>query len=543
MAPAKILSLPRTIWPSCLSSLVACAIVCGGPPPTYPAEPSPHGTESRAHAGDLDQDAQSKLLRFLRAGQTLFVRRVLPEGDACVAVQPRPSLPNGWMGEVLVGDQRGAYTVHRGHWSIFRSGAAKDFAVAERWTLHGVSRDGVLVSGALMSTSRESCEADSTHRPLALFHDRCGDLRGLPRAGGAGATAMPWVFTREDPSTSCRLAGSYFAQGVRYPFEFFVPRGRLWLTGPLVGESGQPTVVTFKVEAGRLKLGSGLPILPGLPDIGPVIEPLPPTEAQPAMIETGASDFARDLLAEQRTLFIPLLRDGAESCAAADLSRLHGRVMLPSFSGQARALEFVKDEAGLEVWRADRITSNAKPAQRNLTIGRCRAGHVRLAVHGRDANTYHVGGSRWFFDRAECERHRGKVSPSLVDILNVTKDACGGADASLVARPGVAWRARTYSVREDTSSVCARLDVVAPAAGSRVPGQMLLHGPAASAERRFWFEAVAGGRFIWRSAWEGANPTEGELVEVRPRDHGLAVGKAIWFPDERSCNAAAVSNP
>ena len=51
------------------------------------------------------------------------------------------------------------------------------------------------------------------------------------------------------------------------------------------------------------------------------------------MVETGAHDFARDFLAEKRTLYIPLLhyqwdRDPTW-CAAVDLSKLHGKVILP----------------------------------------------------------------------------------------------------------------------------------------------------------------------------------------------------------------------
>ena len=560
MAQAKILAR-RTIWPGILSSLIVSALACGGSQRVRPVERQATGaldqpatassgakprhsvSESAKAAPSVNdpaaQDAETRLLQLLRAGQTLYVRQASRDGLACVAVQARPSVPDGSEGEVLLGGQLGGYAVHRGHWSVFRTGDNQTFAIGEDWTLHGVSGDGILVSGTLMSTSKEACVANLTYRPLALFHDQCGELRELSRQAKPGTTNTPWVFTRESALMPCRLAGAYFANGVRYPFQFFVPLGQAWVTGPLAGDGGQPRTVTFQAQAGHLKVGA-VDL-----DAWPVVEALPPPEAEPAMVETGAHDFARDFLAEKRTLYIPLLhyplwdRDPAW-CAAVDLSKLHGKVILPTFSAWSRTLEFVKDEVGIDLWPADRMSATSDHGRHNLTETQCDSQHVHLAVHGRDASSYHVEGSRWFFHRAECERFQvqGRVLPSLVEIVNLVKEPCGTPDAKLVARPGVALHKGNYYVDEGAPPPCNTMQVSAPTSHGHGARQLVRRiGSPTEAERSFWLDDVAEGRFLWHHS-ERAFPfdaTAGYLSEVLPAGTDARLSGILWLSDERSC--------
>ena len=201
-------------------------------------------------------DAESKLLQFLRVGQQLYIKQALPDGIRCVAVDPRPAVSNGSVGVVLLGTALGKYTVHQGHWNM--SDADRTHRLSdESWYLHGASDQTVLVSGSLLTTSKEACEADSTRRPLALVHERCGEHR-LPWDKDDVSADYQWLYTGQDMATPYRAAGAYFSHGKRYPFEFFERLGLAWLTGPLAGDSGESRIVPLHVESGHVRLGDTL---------------------------------------------------------------------------------------------------------------------------------------------------------------------------------------------------------------------------------------------------------------------------------------------
>jgi hypothetical protein len=434
-----------------------------------------------------------------------------------------------------LGRKSGHYEVRRGHLRVSKTAGSADFAISEVWPLHGVAPDGVLLGGALVSTSRERCAGDESHRPLALVHDRCGALPGFVRKEVAGANDTVWTFSRGGLASPCRWAGAYFADGTRYPIELFVPLRKAWLSGPWAGPTGAARLVDFSVEGGRLKLGARVV------DPAPVIVTTPPAETRPApatgKAEASVTDFAADLLAETRPLYIPVLQSGPPRCAQVDLSASHGTVTLSSYSGQHRSLGYTKDDFGIEMWRMRATRATSQHGRTRVTAFQCSAPHARLTVHGRDTDGYHVEGSRWFFDAATCEQSAARTLPSLVDLLDLARDNCWGQDPRLAARPDARLQSRTYYARA-SAGACTAIEVAAPTA-AQPRGRMRAPGaPTVSQATRYTYEDVANGRFIWRWASESADASVGELVEIRPFKHGVQVGGDAWFVDRATCDAA-----
>ena len=538
MVPAKIHGLRMMTWPSSLTSLVVLAIACnssqrvkspGGALSAHPmgsatrvaaiapsgnaagAEPSPSANDE---PGPLD--AESKLLQFLRAGQTLYIKQALPDGIRCVTVEPRPSVSNGSAGLVILGTKKSEYTVDQGRWNISPA--------RESWALHGASSQSVLVSGALLTTTKEACEADTTRRPLALVRERCAALP-LPLRRANEASDTQWIFTRQ---TFCGAAGAYFSQGKRYPFEFFAPLGVAWLTGPLAGSSGEPRLVPMRFDSGRLELGET--VIDAMPFLY-----VPPKDAEPTTVEAGAHDFARDFMAESRTFYIPLLREGNVSCAAADLSHLHGNVILPRYSGSKLELEYIKHEFGVEIWLANQ--HERLPEGRGSLVRGCGMIHSHLSVHGRDHDSYHVDGSRWFFDRNECERQRGQVLPSLIWDLNLKNDACAEPDKALLAREAVAWKGGAYYVPDGQRRSCLSIEVSVDATSRYfLSGQIAKHlALPQAAVVNYRYNILAKGRYIWLTPFNSADATIGQFHELRSNADGVQVGDEPWFTDKLKC--------
>ena len=513
--------------------IVVDASGAGGNPASVSASDASQVTEALPLATPLAEayppDAQTYLLELARKGQTLFVRLLQRGGAACVAVELRPSLPDGTAGEFVLGGQQGDYVVHQGYLRVSRARPRRDFFHGETWPVHGTARDGVLLSGTLFSTSKEACEADLTQRPLALRDNRCGPVPELSKKSRTDADDMPWVFNGRGMFRPCRQAGAYFLNGTRYPIELFPPLAQAWITGPLAGGAGQPRVVDFRFESGHMKLGDVVL------DHAPVVLSYPPADAEPALVETGVHDFAHDFLAEKRTLHVPLLRQGGVECAAVELSKLHGKFTVPTYSGRRRKLEYVKDDIGITVWHA-RFFQGPGGGRLGGTIAMCDQFPTYLSVHGRDADSYHVSGSRWFFDCAECERQRMRVLPSLVHVVNLQDDACGRKDARLVARPSVKLQTGTYYVRPRGANSCVPIEVTAPkrplleSGRVRVPDASRVPGLES-----FTYDDVARGRYLWRSS---ADSLDGELLEMKPSEHGVQIGDTRWYRDKSSCEKA-----
>jgi hypothetical protein len=555
-------------WPSSLSSLTACLLACTGslhaPSPGHPvaqaaatggeaivadASSGTGGSAGLAPARDaLDvtealplaqspteaypPDAQIYLLGLVRSGRPLFVRRIQPGGAACVPVELRPSLPDGSAGELVLGDEKGRYLVRDGNLRLRGTGASRALAFDETWPVHGTTRDGVLLSGALFSTSKEACEADSTHRPLALLDGRRGGWAPGTRERSADTGNMPWVLNGRGmiPSSYFRLAGAYFSNGIRYPFELFAPLAKAWITGPLAGGSGQPRIVDYRLDSGHLRLGDVVL------DHEPILLDDPPADAEPALVETGAHDFVRDFLAEKRTLHVPLWREGGVECAPVDMSKLRGTFTVPTYSGGTRNLEYVKEDQGIAVWHAT-FHQGLPGGGIGGTIAVCDHQPDYFSIHGRDADSYHVSGSRWFFDGAECERQRKHVLPSLVHVVNVESDACGRADARLVARPSGELRAGKYYVRPRGRRSCVSIEVVGhEGAWPQSWDVRVRDGSSGSGLESFTYEDVARGRFLWRTS---PDSLDGELLEMKPFKHGVQVGNTRWYRDKASCTRAA----
>ncbi len=430
MARVMIPHRRTPIWPSSSSSLaiVLRVVLVGGLAQAQPAGPARDAgatpiQDAVAGAGHDLGDAQTRLLELAAAGHALFVRRAQRAGSACDEVRLRPSVPDGSAGEIALGDLKGRYAIRRGQLDVFHAGPATDFRVSESFVLHGATRDGVLLGGALLAVSKEACQGHTSYRPLALKSERCAPIPQLGRAVSATADDAPWVFNHRGLLGPCGWAGAYFANGTRYPLELFVPLGRAWLSGPLAGGTGEPHMVDLRIETARLRLGER------------ILEPLPsvlsqaPADAKPARIGPGGlaggpaghpagdqdGDFAGDFLGETRPLYLPVLREHGVTCAEVDLSKLQATITLPSFSGNPRKLEFQKDDFGLSLWPARSERGSLAQGRRAATVALCDGGAIHLAVHGRDADSYRVGGSRWFFDRATCERQHGHVLPALVD--------------------------------------------------------------------------------------------------------------------------------
>jgi len=471
-------------------------------------------------------DAESKLLQFLRTGQTLYIKQVFPDGIRCVTVEPRPSLSNGSVGLVLLGTTMGEYTVDQGRWNVSDRGS-KYLMGRESWALHGASSQSVLVSGALLTTTKEACEADTTRRPLALSHERWGALR-LPLRRAKGPSDTQWIFTGYPATSPYRAAGAYFSQGKRYPFEFFAPLGVAWLTGPLAGSSGEPRLVPMRFDSGRLELGET--VIDAMPFLY-----VPPKHAEPTTVEAGAHDFARDFMAESRTFYIPLLREGNVSCAAADLSHLHGNVILPRYSGSKLELEYIKHEFGVEIWRANQ--HERLPEGRGSLVRGCGMIHSHLSVHGRDHDSYHVDGSRWFFDRNECERQRGQVLPSLIWDLNLKNDACAEPDKALLAREAVAWKGGAYYAPDGQRRSCLSIEVSVDATSRYfLSGQIAKHlALPQAAVVNYRYNILAKGRYIWLTPFNSADATIGQFHELRSNADGVQVGDEPWFTDKLKC--------
>ena len=550
-------SRPTRNWPSCLSSLALCICACTGSlrsPPSrqtltpatgaggQPVVPPTPGTGGQPGAGSEPeaasvaepgpQDAQAHLLEMVRGGQTLYVRRVGRPSPGCVAVEVHPQSPDASVGEIFLGDERGNYAIHQGHLRASRAGASQNLAMDENWSLNGARRDGVLISGALLSTSQAACESDRTHRPLGLFHDTCGQLPEFSRPMAAEASDLPWVLSGLGIATPCRWAGAYFWQGKRYPFQLFIPLGQAWISGPLAGGSGQPHTVDFHVESGHLKLGEIVIAR------GPFEMSFPPADAEPALVETGVPDFARDFLAEKRTLHIPLLLEGQTSCAAVDMAKLHGKIRLPTYSGRWRTLEYVKNEFGIEIWRASFDKPTFTDERLGTTHTVCGIAHDHLSVHGRDAESYHVNGSRWFLDGGQCEEQRMHVLPALTHLVNLTRDPCGSPDAHLIARPPAQLRTTTYYVRAPGGQSCVAMELVVPKQPWFQAGYARPRASSPDTQvQGFSFSEVAAGRYLWRSS---ADPLAGELVEMKPFKQGAQIGETRWYRDEASCRRETV---
>ena len=105
------------------------------------------------------------------------------------------------------------------------------------------------------------------------------------------------------------------------------------------------------------------------------------------------------------------------------MSHLRGEFAVPTYSGNTRNLEYVKQDHGIAIWHARFVQSSTDDELNpRATSAVCDGQPDYFSVHGRDADTYHVSGSRWFFDGAECERRRKHVLPSLVHVVNVEDD-------------------------------------------------------------------------------------------------------------------------
>ena len=511
-------------------TIVADASGFGATPGSSPAKDASSVIEAPPLADSPTEayppDAQMYLLELIRRRQPLFVRRIQPSGAACVAVELHPSRPDGSAGEILFGDENAKYTVRDGYLRISGVGASRALMFGETWSLNGTAREGVLIVGSLFSTSKEGCEADSVHRPLALLGGRCGGWVPGTWERSPEAGDMIWVLNRRGmiPLSYCRVAGAYFSNGTRHPFELFSPLGKAWITGPLAGGSGQPRIVDYRLDSGRLKLGD---VVLGRE---PILQEDPPGDAEPALVETGAHDFARDFLGERRTLHVPLLREGGVECAAIDMSHLRGEFAVPTYSGNTRNLEYVKQDHGIAIWHARFVQSSTDDELNpRATSAVCDGQPDYFSVHGRDADTYHVSGSRWFFDGAECERRRKHVLPSLVHVVNVEDDACGQADARLIARPSAELKPGKYYIRPRGKKSC--VPISADYGYVRVPD-----GSRGLGFGSFAYEDVARGRFLWRSS---PDSLDGELLEMKPIKHGLQVGNTRWYRDKASCENAS----
>jgi len=520
--------------------LLACTVSLPAPShgdPLANVAPAPHavaavpdaGRQLRAAPEDSivtqadPLDAQTYLLELARSGRTLYVHYA--RSTSCTAVELHPSTPDGSAGEILLGHRKGSYTVRQGHVVVSRGGG-KDFLLDEGWRLHGAAHNGVLISGALFSTSAGACEADRSHRPLAFREDRCGSAPELNPKPSAEADDIPWVFNHKGMLSPCDEAGAYFSNGVRYPFELFVPLGQAWITGPLAGGSGQPRLVEYRVESGHLRLGDR--VLERMP----VVLSSPPSNAEPALVETGAHDFARDFLADTRTLHIPLLREGGTACAAVDLSKLHGEIRVPTYSGHTRKLEYVKDEIGINIWPG-RFEKGFDDGRLGVTVAVCDMWPEHLSVHGRDADSYHVNGSRWFFDAEQCERQSAHVLPSLARLVNFGGGVCAHNDPTLDARPAVYMGTDTYYVQPGGVESCVRIQVVVPDRSWPFPGYVRVPGVLTDPEREtFMYDNVANGRFLWQHS---SDPLYGELFEIKPFARGVQIGGARWYRDASSC--------
>jgi hypothetical protein len=221
-------------------------------------------------------------------------------------------------------------------------------------------------------------------------------------------------------------------------------------------------------------------------------------------------------------------------CAAVDLSKLHGSFTVPTYSGNRRKLEYTKDDFNIAVWHA-RSFQGFLDGRLGGRAAVCDRFPSHLSAHGRDADSYHVGGSRWFLDEAECERQRAHVLPALVQVVNLEDDGCGRADARLVARPHAELKPGTYFVRPEEGRSCAPVEVVGrerqwPESGYvRMP-----ESPHGSMLKSFTYEIIARGRFLWRSS---PDSLDGELLEMKPLKHGVQVGNARWYRNKSSCEA------
>jgi hypothetical protein len=524
-----------TTWQRFLSSLAILGVACSGsqrveaPAPAHEQKvamvardaANPDAPDVSARDALVAVDAQDWLLEGVRRGQPFFIKRLSPSGTACVEVRFRPSPNDPQSGDVSLGELRAKYLLHHGHLTVSRADGGKDFATGESWETHGVARDGVLLSGALLAISKPACEADVVHRPLALIHERCGEIPTLVRRSSAAPGEMPWLFTAFGLANPCRWAGTYVADGKRYPFEIFPPLGQAWLTGPLAGE--RPRVADFRVQSGRLWIdGRAL-------DVTPVVVPSSSVDlAPPVAASPDEHDFARDLAAEARTLYIPLLREGQPSCTAIEVSKPNGKWVLPSYSGEPRTIAYVKDDLGVEIGLAGIVKTKAVHGKRRVDATACTSPHVHLTIHGRDAESYHVDGSRWFFDGAACERERFRVLPAMVDLLNVVGDPCAAPDSHLAARPGASLQTGRYFVPRADPTAFQAVDVLAPVRGTRG----LAHVEAAASDpepRSFTFEEIAGGRFLWRTF---PNRPGGELLPLLPFDGGVQVDGTRWYRDQ-----------
>jgi hypothetical protein len=209
---------------------------------------------------------------------------------------------------------------------------------------------------------------------------------------------------------------------------------------------------------------------------------------------------------------------------------------LPSFSGNPRKLEFQKDDFGLSVWPARSEKGSSAEGRRAVTIAVCDSRLVHLAVHGRDAESYHVGGARWFFDRAQCEQQRAHVLPSLVDLINLESTPCAPNDAGLLARPPAHLKTGTYYVWQPDAKSCAPIEVAGPKQPRLQSGYVRVKAGLATAELSdFRFDEVGHGRYLWRS---GGDSPDGDLLVSKPFEAGVQIGETRWYRDEPSCRQA-----
>jgi hypothetical protein len=557
---------PTTNWPGFLSSPTLCLLACTGslpaPSPGHPvsqtageggkstiidaagtggqsgvapakdASFAPEALPPTSRAEAYPPDAQIYLLELIRRGQPLFVRRIQPSGVACVAVELRPSLPDGSAGELVLGDEKGKYTARDGKLRIRGAGASRALTFDETWPVHGTAREGVLIAGALFSTSKERCGADLTHRPFALLDGRYGGQALGLRERSAGTGNMPWVWNGRGmiPLSYFRLAGAYFSNGTRYPFELFPPLAKAWITGPLAGGSGQPRLVDYRRDSGHLRFGNVVL------DHEPTLLDDPPADAKPAFVETGAHDFARDFLAEKRTLYVPLLREGGVACAAVDMSKLRGEFAVPTYSGGTRNLEYVKQDQDIAIWPGRFEQEVFAGGRRVVAQTNCESQPSHLFVHGLDADSYHLSGSRWFFDGAECDRQRKHVLPSLVDPASVDGSGCAPDDTRLVARPSAELKPGKHYLRPSGKESCVPIEVVGhEGAWPQSWYVRMRNASPGSGPEGFTYEDVARGRFLWRSS---PDSLDGELLEIKPFKHGVQVGNTRWYRDKSSCENA-----
>ena len=129
------------------------------------------------------------------------------------------------------------------------------------------------------------------------------------------------------------------------------------------------------------------------------------------------------------------------------------------------------------------------------------------------------------------------VLPSLVDFLNIGKDrTCRGQDAALVDKQAFYLRERTYYVRSKEGSVCVPVEVVPPLSPPPRIGRIVLANEVPdAASRRYSFDELAGGRYLWIHPEASASSVEGEVVAPRAIEGGVRIGTADWYTDEKAC--------